>query len=122
MKKTPKPKDVDGYIAAAPAGVRGKLREMRAAIRKAAPLAEEKISYGMPYYGYKGRLAYFAAFKNHIGLYVPSPVIAEHKSKLQKYGTALATVRFPLDERLPAALVRTLIKARVKKNLARAKK
>ena len=95
---------------------------MRAAIRKAVPQAEETISYGMPYYAYNGRLAYFAAFKKHIGLYVPSPVIAEHKGKLKKYATATGTVRFPLDWRLPVALVRTLIKARVKKNLARAKK
>ena len=122
MKKALKPKDVDAYIATAPAGVRSKLREMRAAIRQAAPQAEEKISYGMPYYRYKGRWAYFAAFKKHIGLYVPPPVIAEHRSKLKKYGTARATVRFPLDERLPTALVKTLIKARAKKNEARAKK
>jgi uncharacterized protein YdhG (YjbR/CyaY superfamily) len=122
MKRAPKPKDVDAYIAAAPQEVRGKLREMRAAIRKAAPQAEEKISYGMPYYGYQGRLAYFAAFRKHIGLYIPPPVIAEHKSKLAKYGTAMATVRFPLDEKLPVALVKLLIKARLKKNLAPVKK
>ena len=122
MNKAPKPKTVDAYIAAAPAHVRGKLREMRAAIRNAAPQAEEKISYRMPYYAYKGRLAYFAAFKNHIGLYIPSPVIAEQTNKVKKYQTTLATVRIPLDQRIPLALVRTLIKARVKKNLERLKK
>ena len=70
-----KPKDVDAYIAAAPAGVRGKLKELRVTIRKAAPAAEESISYRMLYYGYKGRLAYYAAFKNNIGLYLTQPVI-----------------------------------------------
>ena len=62
------PKDVDSYISAAPKEVRTKLRELRAAIRAVAPKAEERISYGMPYYGYKGRLVYFAHAKKHIGL------------------------------------------------------
>jgi len=102
--------------------VRSKLRELRAAIRKTAPKAEERISYGMPYYGYKGRLAYFAAAKKHVGLYVPPPVIEEHKSRLKDYGTARATVRFPNDRPLPVALIKMLIRARMKKNEARAGK
>jgi uncharacterized protein YdhG (YjbR/CyaY superfamily) len=118
MKRAPKPKDVDAYISAAPKEVRDKLRKLRATIRKTAPDAEERISYGMPYYGYKGRLAYFAAFKKHIGLYVPTPVIEEHKRRLKDYGTARATVRFPIDKPLPVALVKMLIKARMKRNEA----
>lgn len=116
MKKIPKPKNVDGYIAAAPKEVQSKLKELRTAIREAAPDAEEHISYGMPYYAYKGRLAYFAAFKNHIGLYMPTPVIQEHKSELKGYETASATVRLPLDKKLPISLIKKLVKARMKKN------
>ena len=116
------PKDVDSYIAAAPKEVRTKLRELRAAISAVAPKAEERISYGMPYYGYKGRLVYFAYAKKHIGLYVPTPVVAEHKKELKGYGTSMATVRFPLDKKLPVALIKKLVKARVKKNEARKKK
>jgi len=119
MKTMPKPKDVDAYIATAPKEVRRKLKEIRTVIRKAAPDAEERISYGMPYYGYKGRLAYFAAFKKHIGLYVPTPVIEEHKSELTDYETAKATIRFPLKKKLPLGLIKKLVKARMKKNEAR---
>ena len=122
MKKIPKPKDVDAYIAAAPKEVQGKLKELRAVIRKTAPAAVERISYGMPYYDYKGRLAYFSLWKAHVGLYIPTPIIAEHKSELTAYETTSATVRFPLDKRLPIALIRKLIKARVKKNEAGKKK
>ena len=122
MKKKLKPKNVDAYIATAPKEVQRKLKELRAAIRKAAPDAEERISYGMPYYGYKGRLAYFAAFKKHIGLYVPTPVIEEHKSELKDYEAANATVRFPLDKKLPVMLIKKLVKARMKKNVARMEK
>ena len=116
MKKA---KDVDEYIAKAPKEVRGKLKELRAIIKSAAPEAEERISYGMPYYGYKGRLVYFAFAKKHIGLYVPTPLIEEHKKELKDYGTAKATVRFPLNKRLPLPLIKKLVKARVKKNEAR---
>lgn len=111
-----KPKSVDAYIARAPKEVRGKLKELRAAVRKTAPKALERISYGMPYYDYKGRLAYFAAFKKHIGLYIPSPTIEEHKEWLKDYETAMATVRFPLDKKLPISLIKKLIRARIKKN------
>jgi uncharacterized protein YdhG (YjbR/CyaY superfamily) len=118
--KSPRPKTVGEYIAAAPRSLRSKLRELRAAIRKSAPDANEKISYGMPYYGYKGRLAYFALSKNHIGLCVPPPVIAEHKRELKGYETAMATVRFPLDKKLPVGLIKKLVKARVIKNETKA--
>jgi uncharacterized protein YdhG (YjbR/CyaY superfamily) len=56
-------KTVDAYIEAAPKEARTKLKEIRRIIRAAAPKAEEKISYWMPYYGYYGRLAYFRLAK-----------------------------------------------------------
>ena|SRR2546422_8637431 len=119
MKTMLRRKDVDAYIATAPKEVRAKLKEIQAVVRKAAPDAEERISYRMPYYSYKGRLAYFAAFKNHIGLYVPTPVVEEHKNELKNYEAAKATVRFPLDKKLPLGLIKKLVKARMKKNEAR---
>lgn len=117
-----KTSDVEAYIAQAPKEVRAKLIRLRAVIRSCAPQAEESVSYRMPYYAYKGRLAYFAAFKNHIGLYIPTPVIEEHKRELKNYQTAMATVRFPIDEPLPVALIKKLIKARVRKNEAKDRK
>lgn len=110
-------KDVEAYIAAAPKAFRAKLKELRGTIRKAAPQAQEKISYGMPYYGYKGRLAYFALMKNHIGLYIPPPILQNHRKELEKYSTSnSATVRFPLNQKLPLSLIRKLVKARMKWN------
>lgn len=70
----------------------------------------------MPYYGYKGRLAYFGLAKNHIGLYIPPPVVADHKDELKEYKTATATVQFPNDKPLPISLIKKLVKARVKIN------
>ena len=104
---------VDEYISQAPKGVQGKLKKLRAAIKEVAPDATEKISYGMPYYGYKGRLVYFAHAKKHIGLYIPPPIIENHKEKLKQYVTSVSAVQFPLDKNLPLPLIKKLVKARV---------
>ncbi len=108
--------NVDDYIMNAPADLQAKLNELRAIIKECAPLAEEKLNYSMPYYGYKGRLAYFAFTNSHIGLYIPPPVIENYREELQEYKTAKATVQFPLDKKLPTSLIKKLIKARVKIN------
>jgi uncharacterized protein YdhG (YjbR/CyaY superfamily) len=73
-------KDVDENIALSPKGLQYKLKELREIIKLAAPKAQEHISYGMAYYHYKGRLVYFGLSKKHIGLYIPTPIIEEHKS------------------------------------------
>jgi uncharacterized protein YdhG (YjbR/CyaY superfamily) len=114
LKKAPK--DVDEYIARAPKEARDKLEEVRAAIREAAPTAVESISYGIPFYDYKGRLAWFGLAKAHIGLYVRPPVVEEHKSELADYETTKSAVRFPLGKKIPVPLIKKLVKARMKKN------
>lgn len=109
-------KNVDAYIAAAPEDVRGKLTRLRKIVRAAAPEASESISYAMPYYKYHGALLGFAAFKNHIGLYGALPDAERHEFELKGYETSKGTVRFPSDKPLPVALIKKLIKARMKKN------
>jgi len=109
-------KKVDAYIAKAPKESREKLTELRTIITSVAPEAQERLSYGMPYYDYHGRLAYFAAHVHHIGLYIPPPVIEEHKKNLKHYETTKATVRFPIDKPLPVTVIKGLIKTRMKKN------
>lgn len=111
-----RPQSVDEYIASAPNDTQNKLLELRSIIKITVPDVQERISYSMPYYDYKGRLAYFAFAKTHIGLYIPPPVIAEHKTELRDYKTATATIRFPLNKKLPTKLIQKLIKARMKKN------
>ena len=117
-----RPKNVDQYIAHAPQAIQPKLKQLRKIIKQVAPRAVEKISYGMPYYGYKGRLVYFRYNKNHLGLYMAPPVIKEHAQELKKYQTSVGTVQFPFTEKLPVPLIKALIKARVKKNDELAKK
>ncbi|MDD1770756.1 MAG: DUF1801 domain-containing protein [Methanomassiliicoccales archaeon] len=114
MKKDPT--SVDEHISAAPKEVQDKLREVRAAIMEAAPTARESISYRMPYYSYKGRLAWFGLFTKRIGLYLRPPLIEKHKQDLRGYITTKSAVHLPLDREMPIALIKKLVKARVKMN------
>jgi uncharacterized protein YdhG (YjbR/CyaY superfamily) len=116
MKKSATPKNVDAYIASCPKSTLPMLRQMRSIIKSAAPKASEKLSYGMPYYAYKGRLAYFRLATHHLGLYIPPPILAEHKNELKGYSWENATLRLPLDKPLPAQLIKKLVKARVQCN------
>ncbi len=72
----------------------------------------------MPYYDYKGRLAWFGLAKAHVGLYLRPPIIEEHKKELAGYETTKSAIHFPLDEKVPVALIKRLVKARMKKNEA----
>lgn len=107
---------VDEYIATTPKEIQPKLIQLRAIIKEAVPEAVEKISYSMPYYHYKGRLAYFRLATHHIGLYIPTPIIAEFNEDLKSYYAKDATLRLPLDKDLPVQLIKKLIRARAKKN------
>ena len=120
QEKRPKPQpvDVDAYIAAAPAALQPMLRELRQAIKAAAPKAAEKISYGMPTYEYKGRLANFAGYEKHVGLY---GVVHEDRpvdEEARPYLESRSTLRFPVGHPLPVALIRRVVAARVKENEA----
>ena len=113
-------KTIDEYIATWPADIRAKLLSMREAIKKAAPKAEEAISYNMPTFRQNGYLVYFAAFKNHIGFFpVPSGMKAFEK-ELSKFKTGKGSVQFPYDQPLPLALVAKIVKFRVRENMAKA--
>ena len=106
------PESVADYIDAAPVTVQPMLRELRETIRAAAPDAEERISYGMPYYHLHGRLVYFRAHTHHIGLY---PCSAEEAREvgLEQHVAAKATLQFALGQPLPLAAIRMLIEQRV---------
>ncbi len=109
---------VSRYIAAAPPAARIMLRQLRAAVRSVVPQAEERISYGMPYYHYRGRLVYFAAFKRHVSFFVWGPILKRYAAELEPYRTSGATLQFPLGTRVPVALVKKLVLARRRENEA----
>lgn len=121
------PKDVDSYIREAPKEVRGTLIALRRVIKKAAPKATERISYGMPAYGYGGSgykvwLVSFATFKKHVSLFISPSDYGDLPKKLQGYRATKSAFHFSLDKTFPFALigraVKTLDKKKVAKNLS----
>lgn len=116
MNKTA-PANVDAYIKQFPPEVQAMLQKLRAAIKAAAPMAEEVISYQMPAYTYNGMLVYFAAYKNHIGFYPTGSGIEAFKKELSVYKGSKGAVQFPLDKPLPLALIKQIVKFRVLMNL-----
>ena len=121
METNKSPENVDKYISGYPVNVKKLMNELRAAIKKAAPDAEEKISYRMPAYTYKGMLLYFAAHTNHLGFYPMKSTIEAFKEELKTYNCSKGTVQFPLDKPLPLSLISKMVKFRVNENLAKAK-
>lgn len=114
------PKNIDEYIAGFPPEVQEILQKIRLTIRKAAPKAEEAISYMMPTFKLHGNLVFFAAYKKHIGFY-PAPRGNEaFKEELSAYDGGKGTVQFPLDKPIPYALIRKIVKFRVQENLDKA--
>ena len=114
------PQTIDEYIAGFSPEIQEKLETIRATIRKAAPKAEEAISYMMPTFKLHGNLVHFAAFKNHIGFYPGASGIAAFQEELAGYETSKGTVQFPLDKRVPLSLITKIVKFRVQQNLDKA--
>ncbi|NJN42421.1 MAG: hypothetical protein HC811_09565 [Flammeovirgaceae bacterium] len=112
--KTKVYKNIASYIADFPKDVAGKLTNIRECIQKAAPGAQETIGYNMPAFKQGKVLVYFAAFKNHIGLYaLPSGNLA-FKKELSKYKTGKGSIQFQLDEPIPYSLIKKIVRFRVK--------
>jgi uncharacterized protein YdhG (YjbR/CyaY superfamily) len=120
MAKAKKPKDVDSYLALFPADVQAILEKVRRTIRRAAPEAEEIISYQMPAFRQHGMLVYFAAWKKHIGLYPPISGDKVLEKAVRRYAGPKGNLQFPLDEPIPYDVIERIVKLRVTQNLAKA--
>jgi uncharacterized protein YdhG (YjbR/CyaY superfamily) len=116
-------KTVDEYIAAQPDAVQATLGQVRRAIRKAMPAADEVISYKIPTYKLNGRaVLYFAGWKEHYSLYPASvPLVAAFKDELVSYKVDKGTIRFPLSQPVPVKLIEHIAKFRAQEAAARQK-
>ena len=112
---------IDEYIDGFPKEIQSRLRELRTTIRRAAPMATEKIAYRMPTFYLDGNLVHFAAFQRHIGFYPAPRGIAAFRDALSKYKGAKGSVQFPHDEPLPLALIAKIVEFRVGETLEKEK-
>jgi uncharacterized protein YdhG (YjbR/CyaY superfamily) len=110
------PSSVEEYLSQVPEEARAALEKLRQTIKAAAPNTTEVISYQMPTFKYQGRaLVGFAAFKNHCSLFPYSTKVFDtYDEELSPFRTSKGTIRFSIDKPLPAALVKKLVKARIK--------
>lgn len=111
-----RPLNVNEYIDALSGQTKKYAIMMRNAIKKAAPDAEEGISYNVPGYKQNGVLVYFAAYKHHIGFYPTPSAMDAFRKELSAYKLGVGTVQFPLDKPLPLKLITRIVKYRVKEN------
>lgn len=115
-----KPGGVDEYIAKCTKGAQTPLREIRNAIRAAAPGSTETVSYfqmpGYSYegYDYDGMFAWFSFKAPYVRLHVRPPVLEDYKKHLGDYVTTKAIISFPADKAMSKALVKKLVKASIK--------
>lgn len=119
---TKKPDTIDEYIDAYPKDIQKLLKQVKTAIKKAAPGAEEVISYSMPAFKLNGLLVWFAAHTHHIGFYPKASGIEHFKKEITKYKSSKGAVQFPVNEPLPIALITEMVKFRANENLQKLKK
>lgn len=108
--------DIDSYLAGVDEPKRSTLQQLRRSIHAAVPNAEECISYGMPAFKVQGKtVAGFAAFKNHLS-YLPhsGSVLPGLAADLAGYEGTQGSLHFPIDQPLPAGIVKKLVDARLR--------
>jgi uncharacterized protein YdhG (YjbR/CyaY superfamily) len=116
-----KPKNIDEYINGYPKEIQQFLKQVRTTVIKAAPKAEETISYGMPAFKLNGMLVWFAAHSKHIGFYPGASGIKAFEEELSIYKGAKGSVQFPFDKPMPLELISKIVKFKVAENLHRVK-
>jgi uncharacterized protein YdhG (YjbR/CyaY superfamily) len=116
-------KTVDDYIASQPEAAQPALTQVRNAIRKALPSAEEVISYNIPTYKLDGAMViYFAGWKQHYSLYpAGARLLAAFKDDLAAHEINKSTIRFALSAPVPVQLIQRIVKFRVTETADREK-
>lgn len=103
-------KNIDSYLDSFSLEIREVLVRLREIILSSAPNLVEGISYGMPAYKYKKKpFVYFAAYKNHIGLYATPNTHEAFKEKLSSYMQGKGSVQFPLSQPIPFDLIKEML-------------
>lgn len=97
------------YLGGCAPEARARLLAIRAEWERRIPGTSRVISYRMPALreaGPKGRvIGFFAAFKQHIGIYPPVKGPPELVAELKPYAGPKGNLAFPLSEPLPLDLI-----------------
>ena len=112
--------DVADYLSQVPEPQREALERLRRTIKSTAPDAVEVISYQIPTFKLNGRmLVSYAAFKHHCSFFPGAGPIEMHADDLKSFQTSKGTIQFTPEHPLSTALVKKLVKTRIKLNEGR---
>ena len=111
--------NVNEYIGSFPEEVQPALEQIRQAIKKAVPGAEEVISHQIPAFKYNGWQVYFSACEEHFSVTFPPPftVFEVFRKELLPYELSKTTVQFPVNEQVPMELISGMVSFRAQENL-----
>lgn len=112
MRRRRRARTIDEYIERSAPEAQPILRRIRSTIAKAVPDATQTISYGIPAFKLRRIVVYFAAFRNHIGLYPPVKGTASLEKAAARYAGEKGNLRFPLNRRVPYGLIGRIAKLR----------
>jgi uncharacterized protein YdhG (YjbR/CyaY superfamily) len=76
-------------------------------------MAEELISYGIPFYKCRGQLVGYAVHDKHLSFYVNRTVLGRYAKELEAFEVKGSTVHFSPEKPLPPALVAKLVEAKL---------
>ena len=114
--------NIEEYVSTFPNDVQIKLQQIREAVSRVVPNADEVISYQMPAFKLHRILVHFAGYKNHIGFYPGAKAIEVFRKELSEFNTSKGAIQFPLDKAIPLALIKKITKFRMEEELERQKK
>lgn len=109
---------IDTYIQQCPIAYHDRLNELRMVILEEAPMAVERMAYGMPTFTVGTNLVHFALQSKHIGFYPGPSGIEAFIDRLDEFVHSKGAIHFSLDQPLPLSLVREIVRYRLAENLA----
>lgn len=107
---------IDEYHASFPEHIQKKLQQIRKIIHLSAPNVTETISYNIPTFTLNKNLVHYAAYKSHIGFYPTANPLVVFKEELSHFKTSKGAIQLPIDKPLPIALIKKIVKFRVKED------
>jgi uncharacterized protein YdhG (YjbR/CyaY superfamily) len=108
--KNNKPESVDEYISQLEGEGKARIKTIREAILEKYPSVTESIRYNMPAYNLHKTHLYFAAYKQHIGMYPVSHIdgLTEEIAPYRGKGTK-DSLHFLHKEPLPLKLIMKIV-------------
>lgn len=95
----------EDYIASVAPAAQDILRRVQRDVQASLPQAQPCISYSMPAYRLGRVFFYFAAFKNHLGVYPPVTDDAALVRELAPFRNAKGNLSFPYRDPIPYDLI-----------------